>query len=271
MPPLPAPPAVVRLRPVPAYDPPYDDEQRRDRWDVSTREVPAREVPDGEVEVRQPPRASAQSSRPVGRAPVASGPAPGTRHPVPAPPTLATGRSSASPAARLAVARFLNTCLEIFNGLRPVGHARQLAHPLYAQDVLSALTYATRRLRYAARRGEGRAALVKVRRLRVCEPSAGTVEIAAAIGFAEPAQPAATTRPAPVPMLPPRTRPAPDARPAPEARADARPVPTFPPAAAPYPPARPRPGRRAQQRTWAAAFRLERHQDRWQCTAAAIL
>jgi len=170
------------------------------------------------------------------------------------------------------VARFLNTCLEIFNGLRPVGHARQLAHPLYAQDVLSALTYATRRLRYAARRGEGRAALVKVRRLRVCEPSAGTVEIAAAIGFAEPAQPTATTRPAPVPKLPPRTRPAPDARPAPEARADTRPVPTtFPPAAAPYPSARPRPGRRAQQRTWAAAFRLERHHDRWQCTAAAIL
>jgi len=143
----------------------------------------------------------------------------------------------ASPAARLATARFLNTCLEIFNGLRPVGHARQLAHPLHAQAVLAALTHATRRLRQAprpatGRAAAGRAALVKVRRLRVCEPCPGRVEIAAAIGYAEPAPPGRAIRPA-------GTSPVSGGRPG--------------------------------QRTWAAAFRLERHHDRWQCTAAAIL
>lgn len=209
MPPPPARSAVVRLRPAPAYDPPYDDEQHPGFWaDALSGTIP------------RPP---APTPRPTGRAAATGGPAPGAR-----PPASPAGRSGASPPARLAAARFVNSCLEIFNGLRPLSHARQLAHPLHAQQVLTAFTYATRRLRHAARHLEGRAALVKVRRLRVCEPRPGTVEIAAAIGFTEP--------PTPTARVPPSV---------------AR--------------------RRPQQRTWAAAFRLERRHDRWQCTAAGLL
>jgi hypothetical protein len=167
------------LRPVPVYDPPYDDE-----------------APGG-------------TSGPVpGQVPLALPTPPAPSLPAPVPPA-----PGASPASRTAAVRFVNACLEIFNGYRPVAHARALAGPLQAAPVLAALTLASRRLARVA--GQPPAGKIKLRRMRVCEPRDGVAEISVVLttGCQRP----------------------------------------------------------AAGRSWAAAFRLERHHGRWQCTAAHLL
>jgi hypothetical protein len=75
-------------------------------------------------------------------------------------------------------ARFVNTCLEILNGYRPVNHFRALADPLAAATVLAEMTRAVGRLRPATR-GRG---LVRLRAMRTCEPRPGVAEIALVVG-----------------------------------------------------------------------------------------
>lgn len=107
--------------------------------------------------------------------------------------------ANASADARLAVRRFLATCLEILNGYRPLGHVRPLVSPTEADTALAQLRTGLERL--AGQNRTARRAPAKVRLVRVCEPRPGVVEAAVVLGG---------------------------------------------------------PGR-----TWALAFRLERHQGRW--------
>jgi hypothetical protein len=144
---------LVRLRSAPAYDPPYDDE-RPPEWWGSGAVQPLLELP-------APPVAERDPGRPAWRAP---------------PP-----QAGASPATTAAATRFVNTCLEILNGYRPVTHVRVLAHPLAAQAVLAEVSRAVRRVRRAAR-ASGRDELVKLRTMRTCEPRSRIAEIAVVVG-----------------------------------------------------------------------------------------
>lgn len=91
---------------------------------------------------------------------------------------------AASPTTTTAAVRFINTCLEIFNGYRPVTHFRSLASPLEAGEVVAEMTQALRRLRHAARRSTSRRdGLIKLRRMRTCQPLPGVAEVAVVIGL----------------------------------------------------------------------------------------
>jgi hypothetical protein len=147
-------PSTVRLRPAPACDPPYDDERHPDAWNAPVQ-------PPLELELA-PPVFPEPRRRPAGSQRPEIGTAPGTK----------------------AIAdRFLNACLEIVNGLRPVAHIRELSRPLEAADVLAAMTDGSRRLQRLARgSAAGRDTRVRLRRMRTCEPRPGALEIAAVIG-----------------------------------------------------------------------------------------
>ncbi|MFE9188805.1 Rv3235 family protein [Micromonospora sp. NPDC007208] len=155
----------VRLRPVPPFDPPYADETDGSYWPsptdgqlaldlfASTRPNP----------VRPPERRAAL--RPV--------PSRSTTHPaVSLPPATA-------PETTRAAHRFVGTCLEVVNGYRSPAQARALLDPARAGDLLTELARATGRAG-TARRRTGRP-LVRLLRLRVCEPREGAVEAAAVL------------------------------------------------------------------------------------------
>jgi hypothetical protein len=160
-------PSVVRgpvlLRPAPAYDPPYDDELPPEWWGAGALQ-PLLELP-------APSDAEPAAHRPALWTP----PHPG-----------------ASPATAAAATQFVNTCLEILNGYRPVTHFRVLAHPLEAPVVLTAMTQAVRRLRQAVPRDS----LLKRRIMRTCEPRPGVAEIAVVIGAHAPPPSTRATAPA---------------------------------------------------------------------------
>jgi hypothetical protein len=91
--------------------------------------------------------------------------------------------AAASPEARQAARRFLITCVEIFNGYRPVSHVRPLSSPGQAQAIGEHLTAGIDRI--AGHRVLGRPKeLVRLRALRVCEPRHGIAEGAAALSAA---------------------------------------------------------------------------------------
>lgn len=190
--------ARVRLRSAPAYDPPYDDERPPDWWGATVQQPllelstppPAASLP--------PPAGQPADSSPAGTPAAGSPPAPPPAPAVPHPTTVAA-------------VRFVNTCLEIFNGYRPVGHFRVLASPLTASTVVEAMTYAVRRLRRTIPRAGDRDAKVKLRQMRTCAPRPEVAEIAVVIGAG------------------------------------------------------------STDRVWALAFRIERQQGRWLCTAARLL
>jgi hypothetical protein len=138
----------VRVRPAPAYEPPYDDERSGDRWDL--RVVQPLLEPPAPVVLR---RRIGQRSTPAS--------------PSPSP--------TATPATTAAAVRFARTCVEILNGYRPVGHFRALASPLAAGAVVEAMVDAGRRLREARRT---RHELVRLRSVRTCEPRPGVAELA---------------------------------------------------------------------------------------------
>ncbi|WP_328465419.1 Rv3235 family protein [Actinoplanes sp. NBC_00393] len=156
---------AIRLRPVPRYEPPFDDELAPQVW-ASARQLPldwsAQEVPpvpsDG-------PRAL-----------------PGPRTD-PAPPVVA----GASSDAKLAVRRFVHLCVEVLNGYRPPAHLRRLALPAEAASVVAEGLAGARRvaaLRAAKKVGARpprRPVPVAVLRLRLCEPRPGAVEAAVAL------------------------------------------------------------------------------------------
>ncbi|WP_233413881.1 Rv3235 family protein [Nucisporomicrobium flavum] len=119
----------------------------------------------------------------VGSAGGAARPAGGTARPAVPARGVASG---VSPDARLAVRRFVSSCVEVLNGYRPAAHLRRLAQPREAAAVVAQGVTAAHRVA-EARRGTGRpsrshrpapAAVVKV---SLCEPRAGAVEAAAVL------------------------------------------------------------------------------------------
>ncbi|MEO3926048.1 Rv3235 family protein [Micromonosporaceae bacterium B7E4] len=98
-------------------------------------------------------------------------------------PPVADAVAGATPEAKRAAKRFLDTCLEIVNGYRPAWHVRALASPPDAAGMVAQLASATSRL--CGRRRPGQPVhTVRLRRLRVCEPRPGVVEAAAVVGVA---------------------------------------------------------------------------------------
>ncbi|MFD0967526.1 Rv3235 family protein [Plantactinospora endophytica] len=144
----------------------------------STPAQPARSAPP------QPARsAPATLTRAAGRATgpgVHPEPAHGRASTLPPAPAALAG---ATPEAKQAAKRFLDTCLEIVNGYRPAGHVRALASPPDAAGMVAQLTSAASRVSGRRRPGQP-VRTVRLRRLRVCEPRPGVVEAAAAVGVA---------------------------------------------------------------------------------------
>ena len=92
-------------------------------------------------------------------------------------------RPTASPEARHAAKRFTTACLEILNGYRPVAHLRSLARPMTAHTLVEQLLDAVARMPAAQKLPRRqRPELVKLRRIRISEPTPGVVEAAAAVG-----------------------------------------------------------------------------------------
>jgi hypothetical protein len=154
----------IPVRPAPTFEPPYVDEPGADEW---YREAAGQLAFDFAALIRQ-----REPALPVLAAP------PPTR-PAPLQPQV-----SASPEARSAARRFTRACLEVLNGYRPAAHVRSLAQPSTAHTLIDQLVDALRRMpgTPAAPRRHAQSELVKLRRLRVSEPTPGIVEAAAALG-----------------------------------------------------------------------------------------
>ena len=97
--------AAIRLRPVPRFEPPFDDEAAPQIW-----------APSRQLALEWP-----SNSRPA--------PVP----PVQSPPAVA----GASGDAKLAVRRFVRLCVEVLNGFRPAAHLRRLSLPSNAAEVVA--------------------------------------------------------------------------------------------------------------------------------------
>ena len=156
----------VRLRTVPPHDPPYDDESAAQIWTAG----PGRQQLTLDL---FPAGTRAPTTRPGGGRPPAR---PGF------PPFPPDALANATPEARQAARRFLNTCLEILNGYRPVAHVRSLARPADAEAVVAQLAAGIERLAVPRQRTADRREPVRVRLMRVCEPRPGVAEAAAALG-----------------------------------------------------------------------------------------
>jgi hypothetical protein len=157
---------AVRLRPVPPLDPPFDDESTPMTCGNRLGYQLALDLDVSTGRARRPRPGSGSQTGP--------GAWPG-RATLP-PEALATATAE----ARRAATRYLNTCLEIFNGYRPISHIRSLSSPSYAAAIIEQLSAGLRRR--VPRRPTGRAPeAVQVRRLRVCEPRPGVAEVAAAL------------------------------------------------------------------------------------------
>ncbi|WP_189078908.1 Rv3235 family protein [Mangrovihabitans endophyticus] len=176
----------IRLRRVPASDPPFDDELSPEVW------APARQLaldlrgvtvagagarvttsgPSGSHTSANPAFADGMSPGGDGSATPATGPRP------PAAPAGASGD------ARLAVRRFVALCVEVINGYRPAAHLRQVSAPGDAARIIRQAVTAARqiaesgRAARAAGRRMRRPAPVGVVRVRLCEPRPGAVEAA---------------------------------------------------------------------------------------------
>ena len=194
---------TVRLHPVPPLDPPFDDEFVPEIWIGGPRSPDA---PAGRPDPTRPagsdrcrpgrtgwsgadPAPSVPSADQAG-APVVrrNPPAPtGPDHPATTAKSVAmpaaTVFAGATPEAKQAAKRFLDTCLEIVNGYRPAGHVRALASPADAAGMVEHLASAASRLSGRRRPGQP-VRTIRLRRLRVCEPRPGVVEAAAAVGIA---------------------------------------------------------------------------------------
>ncbi|GAA3754085.1 hypothetical protein GCM10022225_43550 [Plantactinospora mayteni] len=185
---------TVRLRPVPPLDPPFDDEHVPETWVGPA--TPHRAAPPAVERFRSAAAESrhpGQIARPVAVPTASPRPAerpaapglrrdPGTSRAAALPP-VADAVAGATPEAKRAAKRFLDTCLEIVNGYRPAGHVRALASPLDAAGMVAQLTSATSRVSGRRRPGQP-VRTVRLRQLRVCEPRPGVVEAAAAVGVA---------------------------------------------------------------------------------------
>jgi hypothetical protein len=143
---------LVRLRPAPPLEPPYDDEP------TATAPIPA-----------PPPGAHRALELPLDWSTPTGGPA--STDP-------ATGGE-----ARLAARRYLSVCLEVLGGFRPATHLRPLTNPAVLDAVIAALTGSApgRSLRPGSLPtlpGSGR---ILLRRTHLCEPRPGVAEVAAVL------------------------------------------------------------------------------------------
>ncbi|MEV4639192.1 Rv3235 family protein [Actinoplanes sp. NPDC049548] len=91
--------------------------------------------------------------------------------------------SGASPDAKLAVRRFVSSCVEVLNGYRPAAHLRRLAQPREAGMVVAQGLVGAQRVAEARRRSKlpvkaRRTSPVAVVRSSLCEPRPGAVEAA---------------------------------------------------------------------------------------------
>ncbi|XTZ18399.1 Rv3235 family protein [Micromonospora echinospora] len=156
----------VRLRPAPPLDPPFADDQLADLWPRPSATQLALDL----VDAGRPGR-----GRPVGH-PARRPTAP--RPPRPAAPAVGPP-ATATPEATRAAHRFVGTCLEVVNGYRPPGQLRPLTDPLRTVAVLEQLALATSRLGPVRRRATR--PMVRLRRLRVCQPQPAAIEAAAVL------------------------------------------------------------------------------------------
>ncbi|MFV2101818.1 Rv3235 family protein [Micromonospora sp. LOL_024] len=184
----------VRLRPVPASDPPFVDEDTAG-WPAKTDGQLALDLFAGN------PRWS--SERPSDRPPARwNATRTGRRAGAPGTPTADERRSlgrptpagpgddairhlplealaTATPAATRVAHRFVTTCLEVLNGFRPPVQLRQQLDPARSAQLLHELARAAAR-GVPARRRSTRPGL-RLRRLRVCEPHSAAIEAAAVL------------------------------------------------------------------------------------------
>ncbi|MFY1700567.1 Rv3235 family protein [Micromonospora sp. WMMA1923] len=158
-----------RLRPVPPLDPPFTDDPA-DLWPRPPSLQLALDLFDPARAHPGRPNTRQRDPRPTPTRPEQRPPTTGPRLP----------GGGTSPEAGRAAHRFVTTCLEILNGYRPPGQIRPLAAPDAVAEVTEQLA------RGAARSGPVRRRstrpTVRLRRLRVCEPRAGAVEVAAVLG-----------------------------------------------------------------------------------------
>ncbi|BCL15825.1 Rv3235 family protein [Micromonospora sagamiensis] len=156
----------VRLRPAPPLDPPFADDRLADLWPRPTAAQLALDLVDASR-----PGGGRPAGRPAHRPTAPHPPRPAA--PAVAPPATAT------PEATRAAHRFVATCLEVVNGYRPPGQIRPLTDPLRTADVLEQLALATSRLGPVRRRATR--PMVRLRRLRVCQPQPAAIEAAAVL------------------------------------------------------------------------------------------
>ena len=159
----------VRLRPVPPIDPPFADETAEPYWPAPAT-------------VSSPSTCSRSTRRDPGPAARRAGAARAARCPAGPPPTrVAAGRAGDRPAeATRAAHRFVGTCLEVLNGYRSPGQVRAAARPGPRDRACWPSWPAPPP--GPARSAAGRPGpVVRLLRLRVCEPRAAAVEVAAVL------------------------------------------------------------------------------------------
>jgi Family of unknown function (DUF6459) len=166
---------AIRLRPAPALDPPFDDETAPQLWDQLPLQL------DGATRHRR----HAPIPVPRARAGIPTMPPPAGGDSAPPP---ASALADASPEAKRAARRFLDVCLEILNGYRPVGHIRTLTGynaAAIVDQMAACLDRANglRRIHDPGRVLSRDHRFVILRHLRVCEPRAGVAEGAAALAL----------------------------------------------------------------------------------------
>jgi len=180
-------PPLIRLRPVPDLEPPYEDEYADD--------------------IGQPSRPGAGAPHVSGDGRPRFGEADGPE-PDPAPDwpeqawrDLTAPVSPPASEARLAAHRHLALCLEVLGGFRPVAHLRVLTEVSAFDEIAAALTRPRAGGRPAGGAGRpwrsGRGGLLRpssssfaptpgervaLRQFRVCEPREGVAEVAAVVG-----------------------------------------------------------------------------------------
>lgn len=150
----------LRVRRAPALDPPFDDEHERPPAGMEMLPLPATRpatvVGAGRRPATARPGAGAAKGRLAGTA------------------VQRDGGCSGSAAAR----RFVRLCLEVVNGFRPAAHLRPLMAPQRCGPIIDQLMRHTARLR----RSSGGTQPVRLRRVRLCEPSPHAVEAAVVFG-----------------------------------------------------------------------------------------
>lgn len=97
--------------------------------------------------------------------------------PMPLPPEAIAGASRDS---QMAARRFVDRCLETFNGFRSPAQLRPMLHIEHAHEVLEEIVQGVRRLTAARRRSRVHK-VVRCKQIRVCEPRPGAAEVAAVL------------------------------------------------------------------------------------------